>query len=318
METRRDLFLPAGHVPAKVVRILARAGQEVKKSTPLFVYRYSTTGTEGEDEEREEYVAPCAGTFDEIGVFEGETIRNVNLAVIVQPCGHPISVFGMCGVCGKELSSVFKNADDADPPEATISVDHNNAALKVTKSEAMRLEKETTERLLRSRKLSLVLDLDQTIIHATVDPTVGEWMEDPTNPNYPVLQGVHRFVLPDHPAVYYVKMRPHLQEFLRRVSKLYELHVYTMGTRTYADEIARKVDPEGSFFGERVLSRDESGSFTAKSLLRLFPFDQSMVAVVDDRADVWNWSQNLIKIRPYEFFLGIGDINSAVYEAARN
>lgn len=36
----------------------------------------------------------------------------------------------------------------------------------------------TRDTLLRSRKLSLIVDLDQTIIHTTVDPTVGEWMAD--------------------------------------------------------------------------------------------------------------------------------------------
>jgi RNA polymerase II subunit A-like phosphatase len=34
-----------------------------------------------------------------------------------------------------------------------------------------------------------------------------------------------------------------------------------------------------------------------------------MVVAIDDRADVWRWSHNLIKVRPYNFFLGIGDIN---------
>lgn len=34
-----------------------------------------------------------------------------------------------------------------------------------------------------------------------------------------------------------------------------------------------------------------------------------MVVAIDDRADVWHWSPNLIKVRPYNFFLGIGDIN---------
>jgi RNA polymerase II subunit A-like phosphatase len=31
---------------------------------------------------------------------------------------------------------------------------------------------------LTNRKLSLIVDLDQTIIHTTVDPTVGEWMAE--------------------------------------------------------------------------------------------------------------------------------------------
>lgn len=37
-----------------------------------------------------------------------------------------------------------------------------------------------------------------------------------------------------------------------------------------------------------------------KSLERLFPVDQSMVVVIDDRGDVWNWSPNLVKVIPCE------------------
>jgi RNA polymerase II subunit A-like phosphatase len=44
------------------------------------------------------------------------------------------------------------------------------------------------------------------------------------------------------------------------MSALYEMHVYTMGTRSYADAIVKAVDPEGKYFGGRILSRDESGS----------------------------------------------------------
>ncbi|OSC96217.1 HAD-like protein [Trametes coccinea BRFM310] len=91
----------------------------------------------------------------------------------------------------------------------------------------------------------------------------------------------------------------------------YEMHVYTMGTRAYAEEVCAAIDPGGKIFGNRILSRDESGSLTQKSLQRLFPCDQSMVVIIDDRADVWEWSPNLVKVIPYDFFVGIGDINSA-------
>ena len=43
-------------------------------------------------------------------------------------------------------------------------------------------------RLLKERRLVLLCDLDQTLIHTDVDPTLNEWMNDPTNPNYPALQ----------------------------------------------------------------------------------------------------------------------------------
>lgn len=34
-----------------------------------------------------------------------------------------------------------------------------------------------------------------------------------------------------------------------------------------------------------------------------------MVAIIDDREDVWNFSPNLIHVRPYQFFYGTADIN---------
>jgi len=48
----------------------------------------------------------------------------------------------------------------------------------VSLQEAQRIERETADYLLKSRKLSLIVDLDQTIVHATVDPTVGEWIAE--------------------------------------------------------------------------------------------------------------------------------------------
>ena len=40
----------------------------------------------------------------------------------------------------------------------------------------------------------------------------------------------------------------------------YEMHVYTMGTRAYAEEVCAAIDPGGKIFGNSILSRDESGS----------------------------------------------------------
>ncbi|KAI9033232.1 HAD-like domain-containing protein [Hyaloraphidium curvatum] len=223
----------------------------------------------------------------------------------------------MCAVCGKDMTRMDFSGH-ADTARATIPITHNLLGLTVSASEAQKLDKSDVDRLLRARKLTLVLDLDQTVIHATVDPTVGEWMTDPSNPNNESLKDVYTFTLPnDLNTVYYVKPRPHLQHFLQQVRKMYELHIYTMGTRSYADAVAKALDPEGTLFGGRVLSRDESGSFLHKSLSRLFPYEQSMVVVVDDRADVWQWPPNLIRVRPYDFFVGIGDINAHVYEAAK-
>ena len=193
---------------------------------------------------------------------------------------------------------------------------HDNVFLKVSEDEASKVEEEAKRRLLASKKLSLVVDLDQTIIHATVDPTVAEWQKDQDNPNYAAVKDVRKFQLVDDgPGArgcwYYIKLRPELNDFLENISKIYELHIYTMGTRAYAQNIANLIDPERRIFGDRILSRDESGSLVAKNLQRLFPVDTKMVVIIDDRGDVWKWNDNLIKVTPYDFFVGIGDINSS-------
>jgi RNA polymerase II subunit A C-terminal domain phosphatase len=89
-------------------------------------------------------------------------------------------------------------------------------------------------------------------------------MRDPENPNYEAVKDVKAFQLEEGghlgPCWYFIKVRPGLLEFLEEVSKMYELHVYTMGTRAYANAVAKIVDPHRKYFGDRVLSRDESGS----------------------------------------------------------
>lgn len=98
-------------------------------------------------------------------------------------------------------------------------------------------------------------------------------------------------------------LRPGWKSFLQATSLKYEMHVYTMGTRAYAEEVCAAIDPDGTIFGGRLLSRDESGSLTQKSLQRLFPCDTSMVVIIDDRADVWEWSPNLVKVIPCKCFV---------------
>ena len=66
----------------------------------------------------------------------------------------------------------------SDASRASIQMTHLANGPLVSFEEAQRIEQETAQHLLRSRKLSLIVDLDQTIVHATVDPTVGEWIAE--------------------------------------------------------------------------------------------------------------------------------------------
>ncbi|KAJ1677072.1 CTD phosphatase Fcp1, partial [Spiromyces aspiralis] len=242
----------------------------------------------------------------------------VPIITVIEPCGHDIQYNGLCTLCGKDLT-ISDYYEDVTK-RATINMSHDATGIRVSVDEAQKMEKKNAQRLRKLKKLSLIIDLDQTIVHAyaSQDPKFEDWLIDNyTGPDADTPRekrqlpsDIGAFFLPDSPHKYFIKLRPGLREFLDRVSALYELHIYTMGTRHYAEAVARVIDPDGRFFRERILSRDESGSLTQKSIRRLFPCDQSMVVMLDDRADVWQWSPNLIKILPYAFFTGVGDINS--------
>ena len=206
---------------------------------------------------------------------------------------------------------------DLDSDRATVNMTHDNVALLVSKKEASRAEEDSKKRLLGAKKLSLIVDLDQTVIHTTCERTIAEWKDDPDNPNYDAVKDVKSFQLADdnvaHVAAnwYYVKMRPGLADFFEHMSKLYEMHVYTMATRAYAQAVAKIIDPERKYFGDRILSRDENYTDKLKSLHRLFPNNTDMAVIIDDRADIWGYSENLVRVPVFNFFPGAGDINAS-------
>lgn len=197
-------------------------------------------------------------------------------------CSHNVYIKGLCGNCGARL----------DPPQSnSVSMIHSVPELKVSEEYAKEIGKADQERLISERKLVLLVDLDQTILHTTHE-------EVKNDPN------VHSFTLwPGHPC-YYTKLRPYLKEFLEHMSKIYELHIFTFGCRMYAHKIASIIDPDQKYFGNRILSRDESVDqyYKKGNLNNLFPCGDAMVCIIDDRSDVWRDAGNLIVVKPYSYF----------------
>lgn len=316
--------------PITITRLIYKPGDEVKKGSNAmeFSYKYKMefgdqiTGDIRHEEQTGFASWPCPtnGTLKSWDIKVGQVIpRSRNCVRIEETCIHDNQYGGICLICGKSTDEIGFYTTQLDTARAPVQMIHDNVKLTVSLDRAAETELLQQKRLLEHRKLSLVVDLDQTIIHACIDPTVGEWQKDPTNPNHEAVKDVQSFQLQDDGprglasgCSYYIKMRPNLRQFLTNIAKLYELHVYTMGTRAYAMNIARIVDPDKKLFGDRIISRDENGNMTAKSLQRLFPVSTNMVVVIDDRADVWpNNRRNLIKVVPYDFFKGTGDINSS-------
>ncbi|KAI9654588.1 MAG: Carboxy-terminal domain (CTD) phosphatase [Alyxoria varia] len=318
------------HYPVTVTELLKRPQDYIDRSAPLFRYSFRSTVVEDDDfgeEVQVEKTFPAVfeseveGTVLSWKIQKGSVINGPNapLAEIDEPCKHDVQYGGLCVQCGQDVTLISYNTTRPDVNRADTSIAHVNTALKISRDEAGRIDQDAKQRLLGGRKLSLVVDLDLTVIHATVDPTIGEWQADENNPNHGALQDVRSFVMaedprPGHPrnTTYYIKLRPGLASFLEHISTMYELHIYTMGTRAYADNIVKLLDPKRKLFGDRVLSRTENAGDTQhKNIRKMFPVDNKMVVIIDDRADVWNWSKYLVQVKPFNFFVGIGDLNSS-------
>lgn len=81
-----------------------------------------------------------------------------------------------------------------------------------------------------SHPICLVLDLDETLVHCTVEPVADADMVFPVEFN-----GMNYQV--------HVRCRPFLTEFLNAVSKKFEVVIFTASQQVYADKLLDKIDP---------------------------------------------------------------------------
>eukprot|EP00826_Nyctotherus_ovalis_P060477 TRINITY_DN8490_c0_g2_i5.p1 TRINITY_DN8490_c0_g2~~TRINITY_DN8490_c0_g2_i5.p1 ORF type:complete len:159 (+),score=18.87 TRINITY_DN8490_c0_g2_i5:394-870(+) len=91
----------------------------------------------------------------------------------------------------------------------------------------------------RRNELTIVLDLDETLVHTTDTP--------------PQLLEYQYFTVTDCKGrLYYVYKRPHLDHFLRKASELGEVVVFTAAERRYAVQVVANMEVEI----RRVYSRE--------------------------------------------------------------
>jgi RNA polymerase II subunit A-like phosphatase len=194
-----QLFLPPGTpFPLNVVKIQTKASDSVQRGTPLLTYSFASRPSEPGGRARVlfgTWDCPVEGTIERWCVKERDVITSDDkvMLYISEPCKHGVQMGGLCALCGKDMTecvyfhgicmSMFTdNRSDytgfSDEARASIQMTHSANGPKVSLEEAQRIEQETAEHLFSTRKLSLIVDLDQTIVHATVDPTVGDWIAE--------------------------------------------------------------------------------------------------------------------------------------------
>ncbi|XP_018803973.1 PREDICTED: RNA polymerase II subunit A C-terminal domain phosphatase isoform X1 [Bactrocera latifrons] len=302
---------PAEH-PIRINKWRVREGFPITSSQVILLYEIISGGNDAEGSSAKMIASSVVASIDKtlhklkanrVGVVkkrlfkEGQLVPQGATILELAECAHTTVIKDMCADCGADL----RQNENGNISEASVPMVHSVPDLKVTQKLAQKLGHDDTRRLLQDRKLVLLVDLDQTVIHTT-------------NDNVPInIKCIYHFQLyGPHSPWYHTRLRPGTQLFLDRMSKFYELHICTFGARNYAHMIAQLLDPEGKYFSHRILSRDECFNATSKTdnLKALFPNGDSMVCIIDDREDVWNMASNLIQVKPYHFFQHTGDINA--------
>ena len=122
--------------------------------------------------------------------------------------------------------------------------------------------------------LSYLFHLAETLVHSTLEPC------DDADFTFPV-----NFNLKEHTV--YVRCRPHLKDFMERVSSLFEIIIFTASQSIYAEQLLNVLDPKRKFFRHRVYR--ESCLFVEGNYLKdlsVLGRDLAHVIIIDNSPQV--------------------------------
>ncbi|RKP40167.1 HAD-like domain-containing protein [Dimargaris cristalligena] len=128
-----------------------------------------------------------------------------------------------------------------------------------------------------SPPITLVLDLDETLVHCTTDPDPNSDLVFPVELDSTIIQVRCR-------------LRPGIQEFLERAAKHFEVVLFTASQKIYADRLLNLLDPERKLIRHRLF-RDsciEMSEIYVKDL-SLLGRDLSQVVIVDNSPQVFGY-----------------------------
>ncbi|CAA7049142.1 unnamed protein product [Microthlaspi erraticum] len=200
-------------------------------------------------------------------------------------CGHFFVRYGICCNC---RSTVARHEG--------LSFDYLVDGLQLSHVAVTVTKKLTTHvTCLNEKKLHLVLDLDHTLLHTIMVSKLSE-EEKYLIGEVDSREDLWRFSGDE----FLTKLRPFLHEFLKEANEMFTMYVYTKGNRDYAKSVLKMIDPEKVYFGDRVITRDESPHVKTLDLVLA---DECGVVIVDDTPEVWpDHKSNLLEITKYNYF----------------
>ncbi|XP_065023524.1 uncharacterized protein C2F7.02c-like isoform X2 [Musa acuminata AAA Group] len=136
--------------------------------------------------------------------------------------------------------------------------------------------KETQQR----KPITLVLDLDETLVHSTLEPCDG------ADFTFPIILDVQTHTV-------YVRRRPFLQMFLERVAQMFEIVIFTASQSVYAAQLLDMLDPDHKIISKRMYREScifSEGSCTKD--LGILGIDLAKVAIIDNSPQVFHLHVN--------------------------
>ena len=211
-------------------------------------------------------------------------------------CQHKVVYNQICTDCNDKLTNTEIDKGEFKP---VMAATHNHL-LKFSKEEQRKFDEEISNRLLDNRKLLLMLDLDNTLVHAIFcDKLVGHdtSAEDIFECEHGQLQ---KFV---------VKIRPHLDEFFYKIYNIYDFYIYTKGNRNYAERVVENLEVYFKKKGknikipkEKLITADEYKN--QKSIRLVLPETDHMHLILDDLPAVWQETDqiNIVYTKPFWYW----------------
>lgn len=255
------------------------------------------------------------------------------LVCTISTCTHQVlTIEDVCTACHVKLQDTAAYAFYITPSNHPIK-------RRVSDVETESMAKK--QALLASRRLVLVLDLDQTVLHAALLTGYDGPLDAEMDPKQ---TSTFTFELSDRSRMI-VKFRPGLREFLLQAHKLYEIHVYTMANAEYAARIVDLINTKiledvdllerSQIIGNRIITRShtedsyelrlkaQGGAAYAMKLrekrkdIKHIVGDSSIAVILDDSESVWaDYLNHLIQLYPFVYWPHQEDLNKTFH--ARN
>ncbi|KAL9244764.1 hypothetical protein vseg_018496 [Gypsophila vaccaria] len=209
-------------------------------------------------------------------------------------CSHRVFLGGKCMTCQKPIDNC---------KEVTIvpfNYFYGGIDMSLSLSAIDEYREHDLRAILTREKLHLILDLDHTLLHSkrVQNLTVEDMQLVVSNPKelYKVEDGSML-----------VKLRPGVSDFIAKVRGMFELSIYTMGSRNYAHRMANLLAKGSGLEGQSmfgvIISKEDCTKVGQKGL-DIFLSYERVVLIVDDKKNIWETScrANVVKIEPYLFF----------------